>query len=180
MSFPGRRAERHLARLVFTAFLATFLASRILVVLIITRRIPDLYVHVGGTHMHHLNFGIFILSIVGAILLFAPPTGRTLSVAAFTYGVGLALTFDEFGMWFHLGGSYWQRASFDAVIIVTGALFLIAFAPRLRDLRMRHWVTGIILAATCLILGLLMESRLRDIGKRVGPRIRELEDAGPR
>jgi hypothetical protein len=28
----------------------------------------------------------------------------------------MALTFDEFGMWLHLGGSYWQRASFDAVV----------------------------------------------------------------
>ena len=30
--------------------------------------------------------------------------------------LAMALTFDEFGMWLHLGGSYWQRASFDAVI----------------------------------------------------------------
>ena len=36
------------------------------------------------------------------------------------YGVGLALTFDEFGLWFHLGGSYWQRASFDAVVVIGG------------------------------------------------------------
>ena len=29
------------------------------------RDIPDLYFHFGGTHVHHLNYGIFILSVVG-------------------------------------------------------------------------------------------------------------------
>jgi len=41
-----------------------------------------------------------------------------LTLAALVYGVGLALTFDEFGMWVHLGGPYWQRASFDAVVLI--------------------------------------------------------------
>jgi hypothetical protein len=84
--------------------------------------IPDFYVHVGGTHVHHLNFGIVLLSAVGALLLFAAPTGRALDLTALAYGVGLALTFDEFGMWLHLGGSYWQRASFDAIIVVGSVL----------------------------------------------------------
>jgi hypothetical protein len=34
----------------------------------------------------------------------------------------MALTFDEFGMWLHLGGSYWQRASIDASIVVAALL----------------------------------------------------------
>ena len=49
---------------------------------------------------------------------------------ALLYGLGMALTFDEFGMWLNLGGGYWQRASFDAVIVVLTAFGLIAFAPR--------------------------------------------------
>ena len=40
------------------------------------------------------------------------------------YGVAMALTFDEFGMWLHLGGSYWQRASVDAIIVVAAVLGL--------------------------------------------------------
>jgi hypothetical protein len=40
----------------------------------------------------------------------------------------MALTFDEFGMWLHLGGSYWQRASFDAVIVLLGVFWTPSFS----------------------------------------------------
>ena len=53
---------RHLARRVFLAFLLTFIAARVLVILIMTRRIPDMFLHAHGAHVHHLNYGIFILS----------------------------------------------------------------------------------------------------------------------
>src|SRR5207302_10193860 len=109
---------RHLARLTFVAFLFTFIASRALVILIMARRMPDLFLHLGGTHLHHLNYGIFLLSAVAGVLLFARLNDKQRSVCALAYGVGMALTFDEFGMWLHLGGSYWQRASFGAVIVL--------------------------------------------------------------
>ncbi|MEI9960479.1 MAG: hypothetical protein WDM76_04895 [Limisphaerales bacterium] len=47
----GRR--EHLARIVLCWFLIAFLASRIMVLLIMTRRVPDFYLHVGGNHVHH-------------------------------------------------------------------------------------------------------------------------------
>src|SRR6202049_3463444 len=126
---------RHLARLTFVAFLLTFIASRTLVILIMSRRLPDLFLHLGGTHVHHLNYGIFLLSAVAGILLFAPLSQAQRSFCALIYGVGMALTFDEFGMWLHLGGSYWQRASFDAVVVILSTLGLLAFAPRWRRIR---------------------------------------------
>jgi len=63
-------STRHLARLVFVAFLLTFIGSRALVIIII-RRLPDLFLHLGETHVHHVNYGIFLLSTVAAVLLFA-------------------------------------------------------------------------------------------------------------
>src|SRR5262249_59866256 len=95
---------------ILLAFVATFLVARIMVLLIMTRRIPSLYLHLGGTHIHHLNYGIFLLSAVGAYLLLARPGEKGLRWACTLYGIGLALTFDEFGIWVHLAGSYWQRA----------------------------------------------------------------------
>src|SRR5205814_6873792 len=62
---------RHLARLTFIAFLLTFIGSRVIVILIMTRRMPNMFFHAGGTHVHHLNYGIFLLSTVAAVLLFA-------------------------------------------------------------------------------------------------------------
>jgi len=133
---------RHLARLTFVAFLFTFIASRTLVILIMARKMPDLFLHMGGTHVHHLNYGIFLLSAVAGVLLFAPLNHKQRSFCALIYGVSMALTFDEFGMWLHLGGSYWQRASFDAVVVILSTLGLLAFAPRWRRLRAHHFAVG--------------------------------------
>jgi len=66
---PPKSVTTRLARLVLAAFLLTFVAARILVLLIMTRRMPDLFLHVGGTHVHHLNYGIFLLAGVGAYLV---------------------------------------------------------------------------------------------------------------
>src|SRR6476659_7635824 len=91
------KTTRRVARFVFATFTITFILSRVMVLLIMTHHAPGiLFLHVKGTHVHHLNYGICLLSAVGAYLLFARPVGRPLSVAAFVYGVGLALTFDEF------------------------------------------------------------------------------------
>src|SRR5881396_731685 len=75
-----------LARKVWAAFAFTFVLSRILVFLIMSGRMPDIHSHFRGTHLHHLNYGIFLLAAVGAVLLFRRPTGRWLSATAILYG----------------------------------------------------------------------------------------------
>ena len=37
--------------------------------LIMSYSIPDLYLHVKRTHVHHLNYGIFLLSAIGGYLV---------------------------------------------------------------------------------------------------------------
>lgn len=123
---------RPLARLALLSFLVTFVAARATSLLMRVHRLSGFYLHVHGTHIHHLNYGIFLLAGVGAYLLLHP--GPPVPAAALVYGVGLALTFDEFGMWLHLGGDYWQRTSYDAVIVLTALLGLASFAPPLRRL----------------------------------------------
>jgi hypothetical protein len=56
----SRDADKSLARLVFFSFVLTFAAARVLVLLIMTQKLPDFFLHVGGTHVHHLNYGIFM------------------------------------------------------------------------------------------------------------------------
>src|SRR3954469_2940905 len=147
---------QHLARHILASFLFTFIAARLLVFLIVARRIPDIYLHLGGTHLHHLNYGIFLLSGVGAYLLLAQPGPRAVQRSAILYGVGLALTFDEFGLWLHLGGSYWQRASFDAVVVLGAFLTLVALTPQLSRFRPHHWLTGGALVVAMLIFGMML------------------------
>ena len=168
-----------LARVVFTVFLLTFIASRVLVILIMGRMIPDLFFHMGQTHVHHLNYGIFLLCIVSGLLLFFQVSERERWWSAVAYGFGLALTFDEFGMWLHLGGGYWQRASFDAVIVVASLFGMIAFAPRLEKMRAHHWITGIAALAATLFFYILLFKSLDYAGAKLGPRLQHLEEQGP-
>ena len=174
-----RAHVRPLARVVFTTFLLTFLAARLLVILIMGRMIPDLFLHMGQTHVHHLNYGIFLLCTVAGILLFFQVSDRERWWCAVAYGFSLALTFDEFGMWLHLGGGYWQRASFDAVIVVASFFGMIAFAPPLAKMRAHHWVTGAFMLAAVVGFYFMLFKSLDYAGKKVGPRLEQLEELGP-
>lgn len=179
-STPSREESRprKLARLILVAFLFTFMAARVLVFLIVARRVPDLYLHLGGTHVHHLNYGIFLLSAVGGYLLLGSPGRRGLLWSAILYGIGLALTFDEFGLWLHLGGDYWQRASFDAVVVIAGLLALAAVAPALPRFRPHHWATAVMLAAAVAVFGYLLVDSLH-YADRLLLRIQVIEQSQP-
>jgi len=174
------RPIRHLARLTFVAFLLTFVVSRVCVILIMTRRMPNLFFHAAGTHVHHLNYGIFLLSTTAAVLLFTPLPREKRGLWALLYGLGMGLTFDEFGMWLNLGGSYWQRASFDAVIVVLTALGLIAFAPRWERVRSHHFITATALLLVVASFYLFLFKSLRHANEMLMPHLIEIEEAGPR
>lgn len=86
-------------------------------------------VWIGGTHVHHLVWGIFLLLGVGYAWLVQVGTGkdeswsRTGRIMAVLYGVGAALTLDEFALWLNLEDVYWSeegRRSIDAVILFGG------------------------------------------------------------
>lgn len=170
----------HLARTVLVTFLLTFMLARMVVFLIMSDTIPDLYLHIKGTHVHHLNYGIFLLSAVGAYLLFGFPEGRNLRIAAGIYGIAMALTFDEFGMWIHLGGDYWQRASWDAVVLLSAGFGLIAFAPSLKRFRPHHWVTAIVLIITLVLFLFLFVESFKYAGRKLGPKLHQIESTAPK
>jgi hypothetical protein len=101
------------------------------VVYCITHDIPPFhFVIMHGRHIHHLVFGIIILLVVGYAWLAEIGVGagasslvasRLLSVL---YGVGAALTLDEYALWLNLRDVYWSpegRASID-VVVLFGAL----------------------------------------------------------
>src|SRR5947199_10719672 len=157
---------RPLARLVLLSLIVTFVLARLVSILITLHRMPNIYLHVRDTHVHHLNYGIFLLAGVGAYLLFS--SGPAAPAAAVIYGIGLGLTFDEFGMWLHLNGDYWQRASFDAIVVLAAALGLAGFAPQMRPWRPR------LLAAVLLIFGLLIVGSFR-LAARAEPRLQRWE-----
>ena len=143
-------------------------------------RLPDLFLHLGGTHVHHLNYGIFLLSTIAAVLLFAEMNEARRAICAIVYGIGMALTFDEFGMWLHLGGSYWQRASFDAVIVLLSIFGLIAFMPRWQHLRVHHFATTAVLLVAVISFYVLLFKSLDHADDKIMPRLLQIEESGPR
>jgi hypothetical protein len=164
-----------LARRALFGFILTFIAARTVVLLIMSHRMPNLYFFLRGTHVHHLNYGIFLLAGVGAYLLLGARSFQSLQIAALVYGAAMALTFDEFGMWLHLGGSYWQRASVDAIIIVAAVLALIAYAAAIRSFESRHVKAFIALLIALTVFSVVLYDTSLRIGRVEGPRLEALE-----
>jgi hypothetical protein len=127
------------------SFLLTFVGVRILVHRIANHEGHFQWVVIHGMHIHHLVWGILILLLVGYGWLL--DTGRSHSplsiflsrLMSVSYGVGAALTLDEFAIWLDLEpDAYWSRdgrLSIDAVILFGALLAVGAWgAPFFRGL----------------------------------------------
>src|SRR5271157_1687729 len=127
------------------SFLFTFVGVRVLVRLIMHNEGPFQWVMVHGRHIHHLVWGILILLLVGYGWLM--DLGRSHSplsiffsrLMSVSYGVGAALTLDEFALWLDLEpNAYWAsagRLNIDAVILFGSLLAVGAWgAPFFRGL----------------------------------------------
>ena len=100
---------------------------------------PFHYIYIRGTHVHHLVWGILLLLVVGFCFLIEVGTGTRSSslfasrLMSLLYGVGAALTLDEFALWLNLEEHvYWTRegrASLDAVLLF-GAILVIGIWGR--------------------------------------------------
>jgi len=123
--FHDERRERlFLASL---SFLVTFAIVRGITHLIRAGVGPLQNVTSGGLHIHHLVWGILLLLVVGYVWLLEIGVGSSwvASLTAIGFGVGAALTLDEFALWLNMRDVYWERQgreSIDAVIIFAGLL----------------------------------------------------------
>jgi hypothetical protein len=80
-------------------------------------------VSVGGTHVHHLVWGILLLLVCGYVGVAIHPGDPWRDLVAVGFGIGTGLTLDEFALWLNLKDVYWSkqgRRSIDAVMIAAG------------------------------------------------------------
>lgn len=127
----GRRA---LLGWMLVAFLVTFLVTRAVTHAIRSGRGPFRDTSVGGVHVHHQVYGIFLLLGTGTAQFTYQPGPPWVHVLAVLFGVGAALTLDEFALWLRLDDVYWTRegrTSVDAVLValVVGGLLLVGANP---------------------------------------------------
>lgn len=109
-------------------FLVTFGLVRFITHSIRDQRYTKIFhnMSAGGTHLHHLVPGIILLIVSGYLMVAVGP-GFPKEPLAFLFGIGMALTLDEFALWLHLKDVYWAkqgRQSVDAVIVVATVLGL--------------------------------------------------------
>jgi hypothetical protein len=127
------------------SFLVTFTIVRVITHAIRAGRMTHIFRNVstkGGTHLHHLVPGILLLLVSGYLGIgLAPDYHR--EPHAILFGIGAALTLDEFALWLHLKDDYWAREG-------------------------RQSVDAVIIAATVLSLGLLGASFWIELGKVIG------------
>lgn len=122
--FQDERRERFF--LASLAFLITFVLVRAITAMIRAGVGPFHNLVAGTTHIHHLVWGILLLLVVGYVWLseVGVGSGWIASLTAIAFGVGAALTLDEFALWLNLSDVYWDRqgrVSID-VALVFGSL----------------------------------------------------------
>lgn len=154
--------------LMLVAFGLTFGLTRFITHSIRSKRFSWLRdIETGDTHIHHLVWGIGLLLISGVLAIAVQPP---LEVTAVLFGVGAALTLDEFALWLHLDDVYWSeqgRQSIDAVIVfvIASGFMLIGVYPLsdggdggsdgLAEVLFTQAI-GVGLAVICLLKGKLM------------------------
>src|ERR1700679_388056 len=108
------------------SFFLTFAGVRAVVFAILHHIPPFRFIEHNGRHIHHLVIGIIILLAVGYGWLADIGTGEDKSsillsrLMSILYGVGAALTLDEFALWLNLRDVYWSpqgRTSIDVVVL---------------------------------------------------------------
>jgi hypothetical protein len=77
-------------------------------------------VTVGGTHVHHLVWGICAMMIFGYVGVVLQPDSPWRELVTVLFAIGMGLTLDEFALWVELKDVYWTkdgRKSIDAMIV---------------------------------------------------------------
>jgi MFS family permease len=131
-------------------FCLTFIGVRLLVLLILFHIGPFGWVTIAGTHIHHLVWGIVLLLVSGYAMVAEVGTEATAAslfagrLFAILYGMGAALTLDEFTIWLNIKEVSWSfqgRESIDAVVIFGAVLAVGAWGAPLwtkRPSKTRH------------------------------------------
>jgi hypothetical protein len=120
--------------LALTAFVLTFLITRVITRLIRAGKGPFGNVSSGGVHIHHVVPGV-VLSVVGGFGAVASGRhGFGAAVCAVVFGIGAGLVLDEFALILHLDDVYWSeegRKSVEVVVLTAAlvGLVLAGFSP---------------------------------------------------
>ncbi|MFF4405632.1 hypothetical protein ACFY2W_19770 [Streptomyces sp. NPDC001262] len=120
--------------LALTAFVLTFLVTRVITRLIRAGKGPFRNIRPGGLHVHHVVPGIVLMVVGGFGAVAASRQGFGAAVSAVLFGSGAGLVLDEFALVLHLDDVYWTeqgRKSVEIVVLTAAlvGLVLSGFSP---------------------------------------------------
>jgi hypothetical protein len=127
--------EREAQFIILIVFILTIIITRIVTYLQHINILPN---QMGMLHIHHMVPGIILILITGYTGIAFWRNKRVQLLSAFFFGIGSALTVDEFALWLFLRDVYWEREgriSVEAILVVTVLLLL---AVLTWDVKNRH------------------------------------------
>ncbi|WP_319203652.1 hypothetical protein [Streptomyces scabiei] len=121
--------------LALTAFVLTFLITRVITRLIRAGRGPFRNISgSGGVHIHHVVPSIVLAVVGGFGSVAGDGHGFGALISAVLFGMGVGLVLDEFALILHLDDVYWSeegRQSVEVVVLTAAlvGLLLVGFLP---------------------------------------------------
>ncbi|GAQ63029.1 MULTISPECIES: hypothetical protein [Streptomyces] len=121
--------------LALTAFVLTFLITRVITRLIRAGKGPFRNISgSGGVHIHHVVPGIVLAVVGGFGSVAGDGHGFGALISAVLFGMGVGLVLDEFALILHLDDVYWSeegRQSVEVVVLTAAlvGLLLVGFLP---------------------------------------------------
>ncbi|MFE2215648.1 hypothetical protein ACFW93_27330 [Streptomyces canus] len=120
--------------LALTAFVLTFLITRVVTRLIRAGKGPFGNVSTGGVHIHHVVPGVVLTVVGGFGAVTSGRHGFVAGLCAVVFGMGAGLVLDEFALILHLDDVYWTeegRKSVEVVVLTAAlvGLMLAGFSP---------------------------------------------------
>ncbi|HUD44214.1 MAG TPA: hypothetical protein VMR41_01595 [Patescibacteria group bacterium] len=125
---------------ILISFLTTFVIIRTITHLQKAHLLPN---QNGALHIHHMTPGIILLLISGFIGISFWRNKMAHRLPAILFGIGAALTLDEFALWLFLRDVYWARQGRDSVDAVIIAITLISLSIIFTDVSFKKLIKRI-------------------------------------
>lgn len=133
-------SKRESQILILLSFLITFFLVRLITHLQRLGILPNQH---GTVHIHHLVPGIILLILSGYVGISFWASDRIRQFMAILFGIGAALTVDEFALWFYLKDVYWARQGRDSVDAVIYVIIIFSIAFVVSEVHDHKWIRNI-------------------------------------
>lgn len=125
--------------LILLSFLITFAITRAVTNLQKFGTIPN-----GILPFHHLVPGIFLIIFSGYVGLSFWATERIRHIMAVLFGIGAALTIDEFALWLYLKDVYWLERGRDSIDAIIYAVIILSIIFVISEIHDHKWVRRVL------------------------------------